>query len=74
MACQSRPIINGCYLDQSSTMFKVRMLEYYGKDIKEVIIEDTNGNIKSMNIKNWQNLKLIPCCYSSSDNLPLTSA
>lgn len=70
MSFQSLPIINGCYLDLNNEMFKVKMVSYYGKDIKDVIIEDTFGNVKSMDIKNWRNLRLIPCCYSGNENVP----
>lgn len=72
MSFQSLPIINGCYLDTNNEMFKVRMVSYYGKNIKEIVIEDTYGNIRSMDISNWRNLRLIPCCYSGSENLPLS--
>jgi len=61
------PEVNGCYLDMHRRMFKVRMLCYLNKNVSSVMIEDTNGNIKSLNIKSWQNMKLIPCCKTSSE-------
>ena len=59
------PVVNGCYLDMNSEMFKVRMLGYLGKDVNSIIIEDTSGNVKSLNLNSWKNMHLIPCCVSS---------
>ena len=60
------PEVNGCYLDIHQKMFKVRMLEYLDKKINRVIVEDTSGNFKSIDMENWQNLNPIPCCKSSN--------
>ena len=65
----SSPIIDGCYLNHDSSMIKVRMVSYAGDSIKEVVVEDTFGNIKSMDFYNWQTLKLIPCCYVGKESL-----
>jgi len=60
------PVVNGCYLDKNSEMFKVRMLGYIGDQLNHIVIEDTSGSIKSVDIQDWIGMHLTPCCISSS--------
>ncbi len=66
---QPPPIVDACYLDLHNNMFKVRMLSYSGNQIKSVVIEDTLGRINSLDLKQWQDLPLFPCCYTGSEPL-----
>ena len=66
------PEVNECYLDRSRGMLKVRMVGYQNKVVCSVVVEDTLGNIKSLNINHWQNMQLIPCC-KTSNNIRRTS-
>lgn len=59
------PIVNGVYLGKNSEMFKVKMLAYTGENINNILIEDTAGNVKSLNFNSWQNMRLLPCCMAS---------
>ena len=67
------PIVNGCYIDGRSNMFKVRMVSYSGLEVNRIVFEDVLGNLNALNINKWQGLHLIPCCQSSNDLKQLRS-
>ena len=42
------------------------MLDYLGDNLHHIVIEDTAGNVKSVNFHSWQNMRLTPCCMAST--------
>ena len=67
MNVEPAPVVNGCYIDERSNMFKVRMVSYSGPEVSRIVFEDTRGNMNALNFSKWQGLHLIPCCQSSND-------
>ena len=67
MNIEQAPIVNGCYIDERSNMFKVRMVSYSGPEVSRIVFEDTLGNMKALKFSTWQGLHLIPCCQSSNE-------
>lgn len=67
MDIKSIPLVNGCYIDKNSNMFKVRLLSYSGHRLGHIALEDTLGKVSTLSFEKWQNLRLIPCCRSSNE-------
>jgi len=67
MSLYNTPIVHACYLNPVGEMYKVRLLGYFGEQLKKVVVEDSWGNIRTMDINTWQNKRLIPFCYTGSD-------
>ncbi|MDH5377220.1 MAG: hypothetical protein OEX00_02720 [Gammaproteobacteria bacterium] len=59
-----KPVINGCYLDIGGEMYKVRMLDLSGDQIRHVVMEDTLSRCHRLTLKEWLSLSLIPICLS----------
>lgn len=68
------PIVDGCYIDNQGSMFKVKLVELQAGLPVSILMEDLYSKLHRISLNQWLRKPMIPCCMTRNLGTPGLSA